>query len=178
MWRRYGPIVLVVLLAMAVLPDWKWELRFDIPVLNYWFIGLLWLSIPIASAWALLPLGRRIVRRISIVIVSVVVGIPCLVLSLMVFAFSPDVLDGEDPSFILRQSLPVGNSQYRLYLSSCGATCAYASVLRREIETPLGIKAVSHLWAREMEGSEQLVLTRDHRVRVVSNGVVLYETDR
>lgn len=178
MRRRYGPIVLVVLLALAVLPDWTWQLRFAIPVLNYWFIGLLWLSVPIASAWALLPLDRRIVRCISIVIMSVVVGIPCLVFSVVVFSYSLSVLDGEDPSFLLRQSLPVGNSQYRLFLSNCGATCALALVLRREIETPLGIKAVSNLWAREMDGSEQLVLTRDHRARVVSNGAVLYETDR
>lgn len=149
--------VLTLLAAQALLP---YRLRFDservAAVVNMAIAGA-WLG----STW---PLAASVVhpfRRRLAVWGAAALMIPCVVLigvNLMDF-WNADAA-GREP--IDTVELDQG-WRLRLYRSDCGATCAYGLVLRKELDTGLGIVAVRSLWSRNRAYEGRLQMQHDGR---------------
>ncbi len=85
------------------------------------------------------------------------------------------VLNGRDRSFDLIDEKRVNDSHIRLYLTDCGATCSFGLVLRKEFDTPFGLKIVKSLWkAPDTSGEDvKLQLPSDDEVDVLEQGTIL-----
>ncbi len=149
--------VLTLLATQALLP---YRLQFDsdrvAAVVNMTLAGA-WLG----STWLLAasvvhPVGRRLA-----VWGAAALMIPCVVvIGVNLMDFWTTDASGRQP--IDTVELDQG-WRLRLYRSDCGATCAYGLVLRKELDTGLGIVFVRSLWSRNRAYEGRLQMQHDGR---------------
>jgi hypothetical protein len=152
---------------------WPFGIRFIYTPLNYWAALLLSLALPLSA----LNVGSRFkskALRISGVVVSLIVLMPCLAVSLFIGVEAFDVQrTNNDSSLELLHQIPVGIFKYRLYRTDCGATCSFGLNLRKEIDTPLGLKLVRSVWSKYREDAGKLALLPGKEIQVINqSGVV------
>ena len=104
---------------------------------------------------------------------AAVLAVPCGLYALLAFVGGSAVKNNIDPSFTLLSEATVSWGTYRLYQTNCGATCAYGLLLRKEFDTPLGIKVVSRIWSAYREEPATVQVTKDKTVEVVRGSLVL-----
>lgn len=84
---------------------------------------------------------------------------------------------GEDYNLkLLDQASSLGGT-YRLYLTDCGATCSHGLLLRKEIDTNLGVKLVRREWSVYKQNEAKLTIS-NNVVKVVNGGITLYGVAR
>lgn len=153
---------------------WPYQVRFYSSKLNGFILSLLYLLLPISMFLAAI-FTRNKLLKMGGVIVSLIISLP---LGFLAFFSSIDtkliIERGEDYSMELLDQTSTSTGTLRLYRTNCGATCSFGLLLRKEIDTPIGIKFVRSEWSmyKEDEATLQLV---SNSLRVLSDGRTIYE---
>jgi hypothetical protein len=166
-------LLLAVLMAVIVhaVSGLPMQVRFTYVPLNHWLAATLALWLPVMVLWVALRLVRR-THKVAGIVVSGVVALPSLAFAVLVCLEGSHVINNVDSSFELLSEAKSESASYRLYRTNCGATCAYGLVLRREYDSPLGVKLVSPVWSL-YRASEGAVQVKGSAVRIVSGTNVL-----
>lgn len=166
-------LCLVGFLLLFNLGGWPLKIRFAAPSMNYWFVALLSIAVPISLALAAMTFQRRALKAVGIA-VAAIATLPALLFSTFA-AFEAVKIgkEGRDASYQLLGDISHGRYTYRLYLTNCGATCAYGLDLRRELDSSVGLKLVWPVWSKyRTEPSAELRLV-DGVIQIIENGVVI-----
>lgn len=155
--------------------DLPYRLRFANSAANYLAVAVAALLVPVLAWWVARSFPQAWPRRIGVAL-AVLLGFPCLLISSCAVLEAPALAEA-DMSYELLSEVRASAVVYRLYRTSCGATCAFGLDLREEREFLGGIKLVSPLWSlyRASEGKLQL---DQSAVRVVNGEVILAEVKR
>lgn len=149
--------VLTLLAAQVFLP---YRLHFDsvrlAAVVNVVIAGAL-----LGSAWSLAVSAVHPIWRRLAVWGAAVLMIPCVVvIGINLMDFWTADSSGHEPI----DTVELGQGwRLRLYRSDCGATCADGLVLRKELDTGLGIAFVRSLWSRNRAYEGRLQMQHDGR---------------
>jgi len=157
--------------------EWPFTVRFTDWRLNDVCGAIVVVALPIVTIWFGATLRRRLLAFIVVLLgigFLIPVAFGFLTLNL------PHLLCTKDNEVQLLDSVAVGPDQYRLYSNDSGGfgSIQYA-LLRRERDTPFGIKFVKTLWvSAEYCCFLQLQTTRDSRIDVLNklNGEVVKVT--
>lgn len=173
--QRNALIILAVVIGIIAINfvGWPFGVRFNYTPLNYWAALLLSIALPLSVFNVGIRLGNKILRILGIC-VSLLVAAPSLTASLFIGAEALDVQSkNNDSSLELLHQIPVGIFTYRLYRTDCGATCAFGLSLRKEIDTPIGLKLVRSVWSKYREDVAKLIVIPDKEIQVVGpNGFI------
>ncbi len=160
-------------LTLFNLIGWPFKIRFTSIVLNYWFIVLLCIALPI-STWTAAQSSERKAIRISGKVLALLLTI------ITILAGSSAYMDatyintrGYDASFETVGTVSSGSFTYRLYRTNGGATTDYGLELRREFESPFGIKLVQTLWSKYHEFEGDLTLVSNKEIQIRAEGVLI-----
>lgn len=167
----FGLVLLVVAFNLA---DWSFKVRFTHPALNYWFTALLSVALPTSLAAAIWSIKRKLVRVLGLVL-SLLLAVPAFIFALLAGYEAIRIQEqGHDGSFELLSEVASGSNAYRLYLTNCGATCAFGLELQRELDTPMGLKIVWPLWSKyRTDPNATLRLESENEVQVIENGALV-----
>jgi hypothetical protein len=129
------------------LGHWPVKISFQHPALNNIVLTVLVFSIPfllLALAWVT---RSRLVKGL-LILLGIASFLPAIPIGFFATIAAIDILEsGKDGSFEQISALPQGSRMLRLYVSNCGATCAYGLVLQEELEIPLGLKISRKIWS-------------------------------
>ncbi len=150
--------------------DLPYRLRFANSAVNYWAVAVAALLVPILAWWIARSFPKAWSRRIGMAL-AVFLGFPSLLVSSCAALEAPALTEA-DASYELLSEARAGSVVYRLYRTSCGATCAFGLDLREEREFLSGIKVVSPLWSR-YRASEGRLEIEQSTVRAGNGGAVL-----
>ena len=173
--RNRSVVILFVLVFVTLfnLGGWPFEVRFTCTPLNYWFTVLLCIALPISAIAAAYSSRRRIVQVLG-VISAILIGLPTFLFGMLAAVEAVDIHKrGYDASFELLKEVSSGLSSYRLYRTNCGATCAFGLELRRELETPVGVKFVQSIWSKYREDDADLRLLPETEIQILQNGILV-----
>ena len=175
--RRVKLLILVSVLNLIGLVfiqstgGFPYQIRFSYPPLNYWFVAAMVLSIPILLFLIARQLQEGWLRGL-VVVTGVLFSIPCLMFSGCTALEAPNLNEKIDESYVLISQASRGVSNFRLYRTNCGATCAYALDLRQELDLFLGLKLVSPIWSVDRTSEGHVVVDKS-TVKVLSGTDVL-----
>jgi hypothetical protein len=145
------------------LVGWPYQVRFNVPHLNYWAYALLCVGLPFSILMASIHTTAKTAKFIGLT-ASVLVALPGLFLALFASIEAIDIMErGEDLTLKAIDEATTALGTYRLYVTDCGATCSFGLLLRKEIDTPIGLKLVKPQWSAY----------KQHEARLVSNGLNL-----
>lgn len=168
--RLYFYLAFVVGGTVYALGHWAVNIRFQNPALNSLALAFLVFSIPIlllALAWVT---PNRLAKA-ALILIGIASLLPAIFIGLVATLNAIDIIGrGKDSSFEKVSELPQGSKTLRLYVSNCGATCAYGLVLQEEFEIPIGLKLSRTLWSA-YHTSDMATLQRlsDIKVRVTQS---------
>jgi hypothetical protein len=168
---RQRLVILIALLSLSTLvgTDWPIAVRFQIDTLNYYFVALLLVSVPVVLFW--ISLGLRSWRRIAGASIAVLLIAVCLIPAYWAFTSAPQF--GEPGTQILDVA-ELDGFVYKLYQTDCGAPCDFGLLLREEHNLPLGLKTVGNIWVKNHEESGSLKVYQ-HKISVLIGERVAYE---
>jgi hypothetical protein len=153
---------------------WPFQLRFSHPHLNYWAYASLCVLLPFSMFISAMGIEQKGVKVIGLLL-SVVLALPLSLLAFFAIDEAKDIMDrGEDYSFKLLDQASTSTGMFRLYLTDCGATCGHGLLLRKEFDTPIGIKLVFPEWSVYRQ-SEARLDNSPNSLKVVNGSIVLYE---
>jgi hypothetical protein len=153
---------------------WPYQIRFNAPHLNYYAFAFLCGGLPISTLMAAVFTTNKNLGLICLVS-SLVIAPIAFILALFASMDAIDIMErGEDPSFEAIDDATTEEGTYRLYVTDCGATCSFGLLLRKEIDTPIGIKLVKPVWS--IYKQHEATLEIDGTVlKVVNDDKVLYQ---
>lgn len=143
-------------------------LRFAYAPANYWFVAAATLALPIGLGWLALQL-RRSALRVALIVSCLLVALPSIAYAALAIG---SARNGIDDSLQLLSEARLDGVTFRLYLSNCGATCAYGLVLRRERDVA-AVRLVSEVWEAEREEPASLRVSPGGTVEVHRGEYVL-----
>jgi hypothetical protein len=152
---------------------WPYQIRFSAEYLNYLIFGLLCLLLPVSLFVRSLFVSNKELR-IAGVVFSVMVAVPAFLFALFAFMDVSDVAKQGDTSQQIIGNAVTEQGVFRLYLMNCGATCSYGLLLKKEIDTPIGVKFVKPIWSIDKE-SEARITATNNAIRITKGNVTLYE---
>ena len=103
---------------------------------------------------------------------SVLLLLPSLMISGCAALEAPRVNEKVDGSYELISEASGKSSNFRLYRTNCGATCAFGLDLREERDMFLGVKLVSPIWSL-YRASEGRVVVDKSTVTVIHGNNIL-----
>lgn len=166
----------IVILIIAV--NWiglPYQVRFNSPYLNYWAFSALCLLLPVSLVVSAMHAEKKLIKVFCFTL-SMVVVFPAFFLALFSGLEGKVAMDeGVDSSLVLIDEASSSRGFFRLYVTNCGATCSYGLLLRREIDTPVGIKFVQHEWSMYKEREASLEVGAGI-VKVVKEDRILYKS--
>ena len=156
---------------------WPYQIRFTLPHLNYWVYASLCVLLPVSIlASALATENMRV--KVSGIALALVISLPSLFLGFFASIEAKHTMErGEDYSLKLLDQASSPSGTYRLYLTDCGATCSHGLLLRKEIDTNLGVKLVRSEWSVYKQSEAKLHISQN-TVKVVNSGITLHEVAR
>ena len=143
-------------------------LRFAYAPANYWFVAVATLALPVSLGLLALQL-RRSALRVAFIVACLLVALPSIAYAVLAIGSARNGLDG---SFQLLSEAPLNGVTFRLYLSNCGATCAYGLVLRREQDVA-AVRLISEVWEADREEPASLRVSPSGTVEVHRGEYVL-----
>jgi hypothetical protein len=164
----------LLLLAILLVMQWPLAIRFRISAFNYWFVAALAIAIPFSGAWLSLGFRRRWLKIIGVV-GSFLALLPATTFAVLAAISAPAIFE-HDASLELISEAQFNHSYYRLYRTNCGATCAFGLELRREVDTPLGIKAIWPLWSRYRADDGAVMINQAGELQIRANEFVYFAT--
>lgn len=155
-------LFVAIFLVANVAYEWPYSIRFMYPSLNGWAVALFSLSIPVLIAF----LGREFIHRIArnfTLFVAVVLLIPALLLSVLAMLNA-----GTDE---LQGSMASGLTTYRGYMRNPQSAASQPStIVRKELDTWLGIKFVHTIWSDSHYGNAILRSVNDTTLEIEIDG--------
>lgn len=144
-----GALLALPLIAALGMLGWPWHIRFMFAPLNPLFVGLSACTIPAALFVAATAVHRIWLRR-TMQVFGFLTVLPAAAVALSSAVLAADSMpqNGRGGMFTQLAELPAGAASLRLYLSDCGATCAYGLVLQEEIDTPFGLQLYRSVWSK------------------------------
>ena len=137
----------IALIANGV-SEWPSTIRFMYSPLDGLTLALLVMSLPFSLAFLVRTFTARLVRSLTFVAVALL-SIPALLFSGFA-ALNPVAME-------LQDSLSLGSATYRIYMQEPGfASAPPFTILRKEIDTPFGIKFVHSIWKNERIGNARI----------------------
>ena len=166
---------IIVLLLIGVIPlQLPITIRFSTASLNYWFFALVCMTWPITLHCFARSLKPRVARIVGAAIGIALSALPFILGLLAVHEALDAGRLGYDSSKKMLSEVVRPNGYFRLYLTNCGATCAYGLTVHREVETPMGIKFVWPLWSKYRTDSEaSLRLSGTNTLQVLERGALI-----
>ena len=121
---------------------------------------------------------KNVLVKVGGIVLALVVSVPSLFLGFFASIEAKIIMGrGEDYNLkLLDQASSLGGT-YRLYLTDCGATCSHGLLLRKEIDTNLGVKLVRPEWSVYKQNEAKLTIS-NNVVKVVNGGITLYGVAR
>ena len=127
---------------------WPIELRFTESHLNYYFITLLCILLPISLFFKILTIGDNR-NYLGAFVLSGLLGLGCFVVGGFAYQDANKIAQSKiDYSFEKLNEIKHKNGYYRLYRTNGGATTSFGLVLRVESEEFLGIKLVDRVFSK------------------------------
>jgi len=162
----------LVAFGVTLLPG-PWLPRFTFDPLNYWFTALSAITIP-ASLVVLGIALHRSPLRIAVLVIAAAAAVPLIPFGLLAAYEGRRAVGAEHPSHKRLAEVSTSSYTYRLYLTNCGATCAYGLELRKEISILGFAKLVAPVWSAYREEPAELRLSPVGEVQVVRGEYVLH----
>jgi hypothetical protein len=148
------------------------NVRFYRPALNEWAFAA-FLALPPALIMQLfLNLQESPLQMLGIAC-SLILALLGLLGGFFTLLASPSFWDRDHPSQLLLSEATSDAGTFRLYRTDCGATCSFTLVLRREIDTPIGIRLVDPVWMRDEEHEGRIEVSEGGNVAVLQGQQVL-----
>ena len=167
-------IVLFVVLWNWI--GWPYKVRFECSPLNYFVSSTLSFALPILALATSFTIRQRLARPTAIVLSGLLI-IPFGMYGLLAIMVGYDVIErGKDFSYEYLKEAETENGIYRLYRTSCGATCEFGLDLRKEIETPIGIKFVKSVWS-QYRADDAYLVSKGGKVTILFNGNFMAEVE-
>lgn len=158
-----GLLLGALLVGLNATNQFPYVVRFNHPLLNNVCAALAALSVPVALALFFKIAARRFLRWMALIGACALL-IPALVLTLLL------AIDlGSRDS--LQDEITVGTAVFRVYLREPALIASSPfTVLRREIDTPAGLKLVRQLWKDERFGNARLRRLGSTSIEVAIDG--------
>ena len=160
------PVVLFIsalLVGLNATNQFPYVVRFNQPLFNNGCVALAALSVPVAVALLVRTTARRLLRWAAVAAAAVLL-IPAL---LLVLLLAVDL--GSRDS--LQDELMVGAAAFRVYMREPAFVSSPPfTVLRREIDTPIGLKFVRQIWQDERYGNARLRRLNSASIEVAIDG--------
>jgi hypothetical protein len=158
-----GLLLGALLVGLNATNQFPYVVRFNHSLFNNGCVALAALSVPVAVALLVKTAARRLLRWTALVGAAALL-IPALLLALLL------AIDlGSQDS--LQDELTVGTAVFRVYMREPALiTSPPFTVLRREIDTPVGLKLVRQIWADERYGNARLRRLDSTSIEVAIDG--------
>jgi hypothetical protein len=138
---------------------WPIELRFSESHINYYFITLLCVLLPVTLFFKLL-LGGDNRDFLGAAVLSALLGAGCFVVGIFAYTDANKIAQSKiDYSFEKVDEIQHDNKYFRLYRTNGGATTSFGLVLREESKDFLGLKVVNRVFSKykASEGAMKIV---------------------
>jgi len=156
-------LFLIILLIGLSTIEFPVELRFQNPYLNYLFILILFILLPITMFSKAYVSKNKLAWFLTS---SVVLFFSSIIIFMISFDLSDIKKYGIDPSFEVIQKVQHHNKFYRLYRTNGGATTDYGLLLREEKNLPLKLKLTKVLWKKYHEDNATLKLINPNKLKL------------
>ncbi|TOG07997.1 hypothetical protein CGJ08_23930 [Vibrio parahaemolyticus] len=140
---------------------WPVQLRFSDAHLNYYFITMLCVLLPIVLFFKMLISGYKSNYLVAL-ISSGVLGLGCLVVGNFAYLDAAEIKKSNiDLSFEKIDEIRHGNTFFRLYRTNGGATTSYGLILRSESKDLFGVKLVDEIFSKYKASEAEMTLVGD-----------------
>ncbi|MCP5326463.1 MAG: hypothetical protein H7A09_09105 [Oceanospirillaceae bacterium] len=156
---------------------WPYQIRFNYPPLNGFIFALLCILFPLSMFLAAISVRNKSIK-IAGAVLSIFLSLPLGFLALFACFDAKLIMEeGSDNSMQLLDQASIPSGTFRLYRTDCGATCSFGLLLRKEIDTPIGIKLVRTEWSiyKQSEAGLEVV---ENSLRIVNGGETYYELQK
>lgn len=173
--KWWGLLILVLIWVVFFnTRAWPIGLRVESDEANYWLALIAIIALPLSALAFSITLAHRILRTLCVA-ASVISLLPFGAVAIFTGLDIQKIQQrGRDTSFQVIDEASVGSFSYKLYLSNCGATCAYGLELRRELPGPFGLKLVQPLWSKYATGDEgTLRLRSESQIEILDQGKIV-----
>jgi Ca2+/Na+ antiporter len=143
-FTSYFMIFTIIIIVLNII-DFPIEIRFQNSSLNYLFVMILSILLPLSIFFKAIFNEKKI----QLIIIAFVVAFPSYIVFVIAQSCYQDIkTDGINNSFKQLQEIPKNHKYYRLYLTDGGATTAQGIELREETVLPLGLKLISPIFKK------------------------------